>query len=1039
MHKKLAACILLFTLLVVWSSSLRGAGSSGGGAISVSNDSPIVQNFDSLVNTGAGTFDVLPAGWYLTELNSGGAADGRYVVGTGSSNAGGAYSFGVAAGDTERALGSLGSGTVTPIHFGAQLMNTGSGPITALSISFDGEMWRRGASNPPNGDGLAFAYSTNATSLIDSTFVPVAALAFAAPASTCLNVSGTTLAGATNGNTAVCRAQVTATISGLAVNPGATIWIRWTDIDNGGSDDAVAIDNVTVAATFSSDPTPPNTTSVSASPNPASPGAVLTLSGNIIPGFNPLSQTFTVTCDLTPIGGPGAQVLTNDGVAFSYDFTVPLDAPLGGSLLSCSIADDQNRSTAFNIPVKILLPLDNTCNAQATNISAIQGSGVTSPITGEIVDVEAIVTGDFQGSTGLSGFYIEEPAEERDADNATSEGLFIFNPTPVTTGDRVRVRGNVAEFASSTAGATSRLTELASVTSVEICSSGHTLPTPSDVSVPIDDLENWERYEGMLVRFTQQLVVAGNVNLGNFGQIDLAPSVLYQPTHVIGNAASWGAAADLVARSRIALDDGSTSSNANINGGTVAPYPAPGLSDANTLRVGALVNPNGNTPLPLVGVLDDRFGAYRIHPTSAVTFSNVPNPRPDTAAVADEASARFTIVSANVLNFFTTLGSRGAATATELNNQRTKIVAQLAKTGGDVIGIGEMQNFENGQTNGGIYTNAALADLTAALAIATGRNYQYVDSLDAATLAPGDVVADNGTDAIRNAIIYDAGRLTPVGPTALYYQNDQNRPSLARTFKPAAGLKADQQTFTVVVNHFRSKGSACGPGNDDPFQGNCNGMRTSMAGNVATWLGLNPTGDPAGANRKCILVGDFNAYFGEDPIQLLLGPGVGYTELSNEILGDDAYSYNFASQLGTLDHAMANAAALPLIKDIAHLHINADEPAALQALDTNAKSAAAQAAYFAPNEFAASDHDPLVVGFNPLAGDFDDDGELDARDSAALLLAIHQARHPLKARRLGHHQQLPEADRRMDMNGDGAINVTDFLMWTREFVNWKKR
>ena len=75
------------------------------------------------------------------------------------------------------------------------------------------------------------------------------------------------------------------------------------------------------------------------------------------------------------------------------------------------------------------------------------------------------------------------------------------------------------------------------------------------------------------------------------------------------------------------------------------------------------------------------------------------------------------------------------------------------------------------------------------------------------SLAPGNVLEHNGTDAIRNAIIYDAGTVTPVGYTALYYQNDQNRPTLARTFRPVTGRNAAAQTFTVVVNHFRSKGS----------------------------------------------------------------------------------------------------------------------------------------------------------------------------------------------------------------------------------------
>jgi predicted extracellular nuclease len=443
--------------------------------------------------------------------------------------------------------------------------------------------------------------------------------------------------------------------------------------------------------------------------------------------------------------------------------------------------------------------------------------------------------------------------------------------------------------------------------------------------------------------------------------------------------------------------------------------------------VGALVNPNGdNPPIPLVGVLDDRFGAYRIQPIAPVTFSNAANPRPATADVAAAAGARFRIVSANVLNFFTTLGSRGAATAAELDHQRAKIVAELSQAGGDVFGLSELQNFANGGTNGGTYTNAAVADLTATLAEATGRHYQYLDSIDGARLAAGNTVADNGTDAIRSGIIFDGDAVVPVGPTALYYQGDQNRPTLAQTFQPVTGIHPERQTFTVVVNHFRSKGSPCGPGSDDPFQGNCNGMRLSMATNVATWLEGNPTSDPADANRRYVVIGDFNAYFGEDPIQALVRNGA-YTDLIDRLIGDTAYSFNFGSQVGYLDHALANAAALPLVRDVAELHINADEPPALQALDSGVKSAAAQAAYYAPNEFAASDHDPIVIGFNPLLGDFTDDGILDARDRTALLDAIEHGNS-------GHGS----IDRRMDMNHDGVVTQEDFHIWQQVFIDWKQ-
>jgi hypothetical protein len=1010
--------LLLSIALLAAIAPVGATGASGSGSIAISNSGPILQDFNTLANSGT-TSAALPAGWYLTELGTGAAADGAYVVGTGSSNSGGAYSFGAAAA-TDRALGSVGSGSVTPIMFGAKFTNNGSGPITALAISFDGEMWRRGQSTP-NGDGLTFSYSTAASDLTTGTFSNVVALNFASPGNACQSV-----AGATDGNSAACRASVSGSITGLSVNPGSSIWIRWTDTDTLGSDDGVAVDNVSVTATFSLDPTPPAATG-SASPNPANPGQQINLSGTISPGFNPASQSYTVTCDLSPIGGSSSQVLANNGVTFTGTVDIPSQVPLGASTVRCSVVDDQARSSLFSIGVTVLLPLNATCGATATPVSSIQGTAPLSPLTGQTVDVEAVVVGDFQGAGGLSGFYIEAPSGEQDGDPATSEGLFIFSSTPVSVGNRVRARGQVSEFASSTGSAVSHLTELSAVSSVQVCRSNDALPTPIDVALPIDDASQWERYEGMLVRFTQQLVVTGNFSLGQFGQIDLAPSVLYQPTQQAGDIATWAAAADLVRRSRIALDDGSTLSGAGLNGGTVAPYPPPGLSDSNTLRVGALVNSNGeNPPAPLVGILDDRFGAYRIQPTSALTFSNVSNPRPDTAAVAAAAGARFRIVSANVLNFFTTLGSRGAATAEELTHQRAKIVAELSRASGDVIGLSELQNFANGQTNGGTYTNAAIADLTSALAAATGRNYRYVDTIDAASLSTGNVVADNGTDAIRSGFVYDASTVTPVGYAALYNQNDQNRPTLAQTFEPATGIHPEQQTFTVVVNHFRSKGSSCGPGNDDVYQGNCNGMRLSMANNVASWLDGNPTSDPAGVNRRSVVIGDFNAYFGEDPIQALVGSG-GCTNLINLLLGANAYSYNFDSQAGYLDHALVNAAALPLVKNVRELHVNADEPAALQALDSSVKSATARVAYFGPDEFAASDHDPIVIGFNPLLGDFNDDGVLDAKDRTALLLAID---HGSSA-----HDSI---DRRMDMNQDGVVTQEDFLIWQNVFVAWQQ-
>ncbi len=180
------------------------------------------------------------------------------------------------------------------------------------------------------------------------------------------------------------------------------------------------------------------------------------------------------------------------------------------------------------------------------------------------------------------------------------------------------------------------------------------------------------------------------------------------------------------------------------------------------------------------------------------------------------------------------------------------------------------------------------------------------------------------------------------------------------------------------------------------------------------WLSQNPTGDTA-VNRETILVGDFNAYFGEDPIQWFKTNG--YTNLMDTRIGaEHAYSYNFSSQSGYIDHAIANATMTPLITGIAEWHINADEPAVLEALSSSTKNPAAVPAFYAPDEFAASDHDPFLVGFNPLAGDLNDDGVVDTNDQKLIVGAVGQTGQRgrsapgLRRRWQDHTERLPDLD-----------------------------
>ena len=77
---------------------------------------PYTQDFNTLANSG--TSAALPVDWVLAE--SGTNANLTYTAGTGSSTTGDSYSFGAAA-STERALGGLLSGSLTPT-FGASFI-----------------------------------------------------------------------------------------------------------------------------------------------------------------------------------------------------------------------------------------------------------------------------------------------------------------------------------------------------------------------------------------------------------------------------------------------------------------------------------------------------------------------------------------------------------------------------------------------------------------------------------------------------------------------------------------------------------------------------------------------------------------------------------------------------------------------------------------------------------------------------------------------------------------------------------------------------
>ncbi|SET73248.1 T9SS type A sorting domain-containing protein [Hymenobacter actinosclerus] len=208
--------------------------------VSFNGTTPYTQNFDGMGTAGM----AYPAGWGAVRLGGSGTngainAPLDLSVTAGEANSGGTYNVG-STNDPDRALGSIGSGSTIPA-FGAAFTNGSAAAVTSLTISFRTEQWKSGSRDDQN-EILAFEYSLDATNLYSGTWTAVPALDVKEVANS--NTGGTPL----DGNAAANSANVTGSISGLSWAAGKTMWIRFKDADNAGTDALLAVDDFSLRA-----------------------------------------------------------------------------------------------------------------------------------------------------------------------------------------------------------------------------------------------------------------------------------------------------------------------------------------------------------------------------------------------------------------------------------------------------------------------------------------------------------------------------------------------------------------------------------------------------------------------------------------------------------------------------------------------------------------------------------------------------------------------------------------------------------------------
>jgi len=556
-------------------------------------------------------------------------------------------------------------------------------------------------------------------------------------------------------------------------------------------------------------------------------------------------------------------------------------------------------------------------------IHAIQGAGHISPLNGmSVVGVQGIVT-----AKRSNGFYMQDA--NPDADDATSEGIFVFTssaPT-VNVGDALSVMGTVSEFRPGGSSSTNlTTTELASPTIV-VNSTGNPLPPATVVGTggripPASVIED---------DATGSVETSGAFDPASDG-IDFYESLEGMRVQV-NDAATVGPRNDFASNREIAVvgDNGTNASVLTSRRGVIlrATDPNPERIILNDLIAGGPSLPPTNVgdtfPGATVGVIDYSFGNFKLEVTNLPALTSGGLARETTTAAT---AGQLAVATFNVENLDP---GDGAAKFTELAHL---IVNNLSSP--DLISVEEVQD-NNGPTNDGtVDASTTLSTLIAAISAAGGPTYDFrqinpVNNQDGGE--PGGnirqvflfrtdrglafVDAPGATSTTANAVVsgphlqYSPGR---VDPTNSAFNNSR---------KPLAGeFTFHGSRLFVIGNHFNSKGG------DQPLFGRfqpptlaSETQRVQQAQAVNSFVDSILAED---ANANVIVLGDLNDFDYSTPLATLQGtPNVLVNHYSTLPVAE-RYSYVFEGNSQALDHILGSAHISASLAVFDAVHINAE-------------------------------------------------------------------------------------------------------------------
>jgi len=633
----------------------------------------------------------------------------------------------------------------------------------------------------------------------------------------------------------------------------------------------------------------------------------------------------------------------------------------------------------------------------AYTIAQIQGEGSASPLAGQTVTTSGVVTA---VQSGRDGLIIQMKTAEVPEGFTGSSALFVqlgADASNYAVGDELSVAGEVQEIDDVTTLVATRdgveRTGENSLSEVDI----PTLAAPKAT-------EDAEARENMIFNPAGTYRVIGNPNLVYTGQLSLTDGDRphLQPTQagLPGSPEAVEQAAYNEAH-HIILDDANAARFDVQYPDTSEPAPPAELPYLSTDKPGPTLGATVTFKSP--AVVTSVNGRTVIEPTFTVPneqeFVEFSQVREGTPA---DVGGNFKVATFNVLNYFTDLGvddtsvdangnkicqptlnlwdksvpvagnwdcpRRGAWDEAGLKRQQAKIVNAintLGDQGAQVVALQEIENDWLFQDD----IDASLKNLVDALNAADpSQGWDYVPSPPTGEGQP----AYGGVDKIRQAFIYKPAAVELVGKAK--YLDDEAYQSAADARAPIAQVfkhRESGQNVLVINNHLTYKGgTVVGDDNKNPGDekglawdtGRNNGDRTRQAKALVAFAEQESAANDAAVT---LLVGDFNSYSYEEPIQEMVAAG--YADLMDmnkypskySATDWNEYTYSYNSMFGNLDHVMVSNAGMQYLTGNDTWTANAYESNALE----YSRFMHTGTNYYSDSVFRASDHNAAIVGF----------------------------------------------------------------------------